>query len=392
MLGLGCRFHKILGSGLLLVVAVATFGRQANPGEVKLGLLGDLSSDTSYMKAAKLAIDDRVNEINAAGGIKGRKVTLITSDTKGDSDLVVPSAKHLINQDGVCGIIGPEFSQGAFNLGSIAEAAKVPIVAITASNPRVTQNDNGSVKPYMFRACFIDPYEATILADFAFQDLNKRKAAFIFCSDYDYPKVIMKHFEGEFTRLGGQVVGRESFRNQSTNYKNQLTNLAKANPDCMIIATAEYLDVVGIATQAELLGLKFQYLGVDGWVANELPSKAGKQLEGCYVTNGLSTDEPRFADFNARFQKAHNLACNVTAYYALDALMAMEYAAGVSLKQAGKIDSSVMKQALETMKDVPVFSSRMTMEPDTHNPHQVPMLILTIKHSQWRTFKTYKPE
>ena len=182
MLGLGCRFHKILGSGLLLVVAVATFGRQANPGEVKLGLLGDLSSDTSYMKAAKLAIDDRVNEINAAGGIKGRKVTLITSDTKGDSDLVVPSAKHLINQDGVCGIIGPEFSQGAFNLGSIAEAAKVPIVAITASNPRVTQNDNGSVKPYMFRACFIDPYEATILADFAFQDLNKRKAAFIFCS------------------------------------------------------------------------------------------------------------------------------------------------------------------------------------------------------------------
>jgi len=383
----------VLSVGLLLEAALVQSACGSKPAELKLGYIGDFSDpDDTFSQTAKLALEDRVKEVNAKGGINGMKVQLIPYDVKGNLDNAADGTRKLIEQDHVAGIVGPGFSAGTFSLGTIAEAARVPIIATTATDPRVTQNEGGSVKPYMFRASFTDPYQAAILADFAFKDLNKRKAAFIYGSDYPYPGVILKHFEAEFARLGGQVVAKEGFNWGNKDFKNQLTNVAKAKPDCLVIATAAVQDISRITQQAQAMGLKFQYLGPDGWANNDLLPAAGKLLEGSYLTTGVSAGDPKFADFNAQFKQAHNRPCDISSYYTLDAFMAMEYAARASLDKAGKIDPAVMRNSLETMKDVPVFTGHLTMDPATHNPFNRPMLIVTIKDGQWRTFKTFQAQ
>ncbi len=378
---------------LLLGAALANPMHAQTADELKLGYICNLCDPSNnFTWTAKLALDDRVKEINAKGGIQGVKVRVIPYDTKDVPSNVVVGARKLIEQDHVDCIIGIQSSAGASGLGTIAEAARVPIFATTASGPLVTQTKDGSIKPYMFRACFTDSCQAAILADFAFKDLGKRKAAFIFGNDYPYPATILRYFEAEFTRLGGQVVAKEGFSYGTEDFKPKLSSVAKAEPDCLVIATGEVKDVSRSVQQAESMGLKFQYLGPDGWAVNDLLSMAGKQLEGSFLTSGFNTEDPRFADFNAHFKQAHNLKCDVGAYYTLDAFMAMEYAAGASLKKTGKIDPMVMREALETMKDVPVFTGRLTMDPATHDPRDPHINIVTVKDGKWQTFKTYYPE
>jgi branched-chain amino acid transport system substrate-binding protein len=355
--------------------------------------VAQVTGPDSYVgQAAKLALEDRVKEVNAKGGINGKKINLIIYDSRGESTDAVAAAKRLITQDGVVGIIGPEWSGAAIPLGPIAEAGKVPIITTTASNIKVTLNDNGSVKPYMFRTCFIDPYQGFALANYAYKDLGKRKAAFIYDVGAAYSAGILQYFEAEFTRLGGKVVAKEGYQANDTEFRAQISKVGQAAPDCLIVPTATYRDIALISKQSEALGLKFQFLGVDGWVADELLAMAGKELEGCYLTSGLSTEDAQFKDYNAQFFAKHHIKCQIYAYYALDAMYALEYAAKVSLDKTGKVDSATMKNAIENMKDVQLFTSKLTFEPNTHNPHNKPISILTIKNSKWVTVKTYKPE
>jgi len=360
---------------------------------IKFGFVAQLTGPDSYVgQAAKLALEDRVKEVNAKGGIDGKKIELITYDSRCEAPEAVAAAKRLIEQDKVVGVIGPEWTAASIPIAPIAEAAKVPVVTTTASNVKVTVNENGSVKPYIFRTCFVDPYQGYVLADFAFKDLGKKKAAFIYDVGNAYSAGIMQYFEAQFTKLGGQVIAKEGYQANDTEFRAQISKVAKTNPDLIVLPSSTYRDVALIAKQTEALGLKTQFLGVDGWVADELLSMAGKQLEGAYLTSGLSTEAPEFKDYNDQFQKAHNMKANIYAYYALDALYALEYAAKTSLDKTKRIDTVAMKEALENMKDVPVFTSSLTYEPATHNPHNKPVVIMSIKDSKWKIEKTYTPQ
>lgn len=360
---------------------------------VKLGFVAQLTGPDSYVgQAAKLALEDRVKEVNDKGGINGKKIELITYDSRCEPPEAVAAAKRLIEQDKVVGVIGPEWTAASIPLAPIAEAAKVPVITTTASNVKVTVNEDGSVKPFIFRTCFIDPYQGYALADFAYKDLGKRKAAFIYDVGNAYSAGILQFFEAQFTKLGGQVIAKEGYQNNDTEFRAQISKVAKANPDIMVLPSSTYRDVALIAKQTQALGLKTQFLGVDGWVADELLSMAGKELEGAFLTSGLSTEAPEFKDYNEKFQKAHNMKANIYAYYALDALYAFEYAIKTSLDKTKKVDTMAIKEALENMKDVPVFTSPLTYEPATHNPHNKPVIIMSIKDSKWQIVKTYAPQ
>jgi branched-chain amino acid transport system substrate-binding protein len=378
---------------LLLGAAAMASAWPWDSNEVKIGFVAQLTGADSYVgQAAKLALEDHVADLNAKGGINGKKVKLIVYDSRCEATEAVAATKRLIDQDKVAGVVGPEWSAAAIPLGPIAEAGKVPVLATTASNIKVTVNDNGSVKPWIFRTCFIDPYQGTALANYAFRDLKKRKAAFIYDVGNAYSAGILQYFEAEFTRLGGKVVAKEGYQTNDTEFRAQLSKVAQVQPDCLVVPTSTYRDIALIAKQAEALGVKFQLLGVDGWVADELLNMAGKELEGAYLTSGLSTEDAQFADYNAKFQKKHNMKCQIYAYYALDAMMALEHAVKVSLDKTKKIDTKVIRDTLENMKDVPVFTSSLTYEPKTHNPHNKPIVVMTIKNAKWQTVKTFKPE
>lgn len=360
--------------------------------KIKLGFIAQMTGSDSYIgQAAKVALEDRVKEINDAGGIKGYQVELITYDSRSEVPDAVAAAKRLIEQDKVVGVIGPEWSGAAIPIAAIANTAKVPFFATTASNVKVTVDDNNNVNPFMFRACFIDPYQGYALADFAYKELGKRKAAFITDVTAAYSVGIQNYFEQHFTELGGEVVAKEGYQANDTEFRAQVSKVAESGADLLVIPTATYRDAALIAKQSTALGLKIQFMGVDGWVSDDLLSMAGTELEGAYLSSGVSTESPEFQDYNAAFEKAHGQKATVYAYYALDALYSFEYALGVAIDKTGSPDPVAIKDALENMKDVQAFTSKLTIEPDTHNPHNKPVIIMQITNSKWNIVKTYEP-
>ena len=359
---------------------------------VKIGLNAQLTGPDSYVgQAAQLALQDRVDEINANGGIKGYKVQMVVYDSRSEVTDAVAVAKRLMEQDRVAAIIGPEWSGAAIPIAEIANTNKVPVVATTASNINVTVTEDGKLNPYMFRVCFIDPYQGYALADFAYKELGMRKAAFIYDVSAPYSVGIMNFFEEHFVELGGVMATKEGYMANDTEFRAQLAKVQDSGADLLVVPTGTYRDIALIAQQAAALGLKIQFLGGDGWVADELLTMAGKELEGAYLSSGISSDAPEFADFNAAFEAKHKTAANVYAYYALDALYSIEYAVGVAIDQTGKPDPVAVRDALETMKDVPVFTGKMTMESDTHNPHNKPILLMRITDSKWAIVKIFTP-
>lgn len=360
--------------------------------KIKLGFIAQMTGSDSYIgQAAKVALEDRVKEINDAGGIKGYQVELITYDSRSEVPDAVAAAKRLIEQDKVVGVIGPEWSGAAIPIAAIANTAKVPFFATTASNVKVTVDDNNNVNPFMFRACFIDPYQGYALADFAYKELGKRKAAFITDVTAAYSVGIQNYFEQHFTELGGEVVAKEGYQANDTEFRAQVSKVAESGADLLVIPTATYRDAALIAKQSTALGLKIQFMGVDGWVSDDLLSMAGTELEGAYLSSGVSTESPEFQDYNVAFEKAHGQKATVYAYYALDALYSFEYALGVAIDKTGSPDPVAIKDALENMKDVQAFTSKLTIEPDTHNPHNKPVIIMQITNSKWNIVKTYEP-
>jgi branched-chain amino acid transport system substrate-binding protein len=376
---------------MLMILSMTTFaGCSASGGTIKIGFAAQISGGDSYVgQTAKMALEDYVKELNDKGGIIGKKVELITYDTRSEPTEVVNVVNRFIQQDKVVAIIGPEWSGGAIPAAPVVDAAKVPLVATTATNVKVTVDDSGKVYPYMFRVSFIDPYQGYALADFAGSDLKLRKVAFLTDVTSPYSKGIEQFFEQRFVALGGQVVSRQGYQANDVEFRAQLSKIAESGADSLLVPTGTYRDIALEAKQAKALGLKVQFLGVDGWYANELLDMAGEELEGAYMSSGVSDTDPQFAQYNADFAKKHpGQKVNIYAYYALDAFMAIQQA----ITKAGKADPVAIHDELEKLTDAKVFTSNLTIEKDTHNPHNKPIQIIKITGKQFATFKTYQPK
>jgi branched-chain amino acid transport system substrate-binding protein len=243
----------------------------------------------------------------------------------------------------------------------------------------------------MFRVCFIDPYQGYALADFAYTKLSLRKVAFLTDIASPYTVGVHNFFEKRFVELGGKVVAKEGYSGGDTEFRAQLAKIKDSGADLVVAAAYTYKDAGLIAQQMQALGLKINLMGADGWFVDDLLSMAGPQLEGAYLTTGASTESPEFAQFNADFEKKHKVKANVYTYYGLDALYAIEYGIKEAVKKGAPTPTAI-RDALENMKDAPLFTSKVSMEPDTHNPHNKPLLIMRIKNSKWELVETFAPK
>lgn len=358
---------------------------------IKVGYVGVLSGADAYLgQSAKTALEDYIEELNENGGIQGKKVELIAYDIGMDPNTeIVNAVNRLIQQDKAVAIIGPESSEQAMIAIPIVNEAKVPLIVTTASNVKVTVDDEGNVYPYMFRMCFVDPYQGTALASFAYEDLGLRKTAFLGEVTNIYAQGIQDYYEETFTDLGGEVVSKQGMMQTDVDFRAQLTKIAESGADSVLLATGSYKVVAFVAKQAKQLGLDVQLLGVDGWYAKELMELAGPELEGSFMTNMISDDDPMFQEYIASYTEKHpGKTPNVYAYYALDAMMAIEYA----INESGEANSAVIAEYLSNMNDVQLFTSKFTMEQDTHNPHNKPVSIIRITDSEYTTYKMYEPK
>ncbi len=255
---------------------------------ILIGEVGSLTgSEAAFGISTRNGIELALEEANAAGGVKGKKLAVRVYDDQSKSEEAGTAAKRLITQDQVKVILGEVASSSSLAMAPHAQEAKVPMISPSSTNPKVTQ-----VGDYVFRVCFIDPFQGYVMAKYAKETLKLKKVAMLIDRKAAYSVGLAESFEQSFKKLNGEVVGQESFSNGDSDFRAQLTNIKKLKADGLYIP-AYYQAVALIAEQAKELGLKVTMLGGDGWDSAKLFELGGSAVEGSYVTNHYTQDDPR---------------------------------------------------------------------------------------------------
>lgn len=357
---------------ILLVLGLVFFGCKKETKEIVIGGVGPVSGEAAtFGQSTKEGCELAVEEWNAAGGLLGKKIKLIYQDDKGDPTEAATVWTKLITQDKVVAIVGTVMSKCSLAGAPISQQYKVPMISPTSTNPKVTE-----VGDYIFRACFIDPFQGTVGAKFAYENLKARKAACIFDVGNDYTKGLAEFFRDKFTQLGGTIVAFEAHPTGTTDFKAQLTKILAAKPDVIYISDY-YNDVALIAKQARELGYNGPLVGGDGWDSPDLVKIGGTAVENGYFTNHFSKDDPRpiVQEFVKKYQAKFNKVPDALAALAYDAMVIMLDA----IKRAGSTDPEKIKKAL-TETNINVVSGLITFDKN-RNPVKS-AVIIAIKNGQ----------
>ncbi|MCX7786576.1 MAG: ABC transporter substrate-binding protein [Spirochaetes bacterium] len=329
---------------VLLALAVALGlvlgGCQKQAKEVKIGIIAPISGEAatfgeSTANGAKLYFD----QVNAAGGVEGMKIVYFVEDDKGNPTEGANAYSKLIDQNKVSAIVGTVMSKVSLAGAPIAQNKGVPMISPTSTNPAVTLVGN-----YIFRACFIDPFQGFVAAKFAYNDLGKKTAAVIYDSGNDYTKGLAEVFRDEFTKMGGKITAFESYTAGTSDFNAQLVKIKATNPDVLFIPNY-YNDAGLIAKQAREMGIKAIFLGGDGWDSPDLFKIGGKAIEGGFFVNHFSKDSqvPAAKKFVADYKAKYNKDPDALAALAYEAAMIVVDA----IKRAKSADPKAIRDAME---------------------------------------------
>jgi branched-chain amino acid transport system substrate-binding protein len=353
------KSYKLLSVLVASVMLLAACG--GGGGELKIAILAPLSGAVPTFgemtrDGALLAIE----EWNANGGVLGMTIVPIVEDSQCTPDPAVNAANKVINQDGVHYIIGEVCSKASIPISEIANAAKVIQISPTSTNPNVTVDNNGVTKNYIYRACFIDPFQGQVGAKFAYENLGARKAFVMIDQANDYVKGLAEFFKNSFTALGGEIVGEASYTANDTDFSAILAQISDAGPD--IVYLPDYYNIVNLATQqAKDRGMNIPFMGGDGWDSSDLNLVAAA---GGYFTNHYSPDDPRpeVQNFRANFEAKYGKTPDALAALAYDATNLLLQA----IKNAGADDTDKVVTALNEI-EFSAVSGIITFD-EQHNP------------------------
>ena len=360
-------FMKALLIGLLVVsLALVGCAGGGKTDTIKIGWFGPSTGDSALWGQAELnTVKMMAEDYNTAGGIqvgnRKYKIEIIGYDDKGDSTEAVNVAKRLTSQDKVVAIVGAQGSGEAIPVAPIMTEAKVPLVASTATNPKVTVTESGAVNPYMFRACFTDPYQGKVAAYYAYQKLGKRNAAIFMTIDDPYSTGLSQYFKENFESLGGKVVAEVSYTSGEKDFRAPLTKIKASKPDIIFIP-AYYNDVALAAKQARDLGINQILLGGDGWPSENLIQLAGKSLEGCLFINHLDMDGAESKPMRDEYKAKFNKNAELNSYMVHDSLAMVVDA----IQRAQSLKGPDIMKALETC-DIQGMTGHIKIGP-AHDP------------------------
>ena len=271
---------------------------------VVLGEFGSLTGVTAtFGKSTQRGIEMALEEVNKAGGIEGKPVRIVVEDDQSKPEEAATAVKKLINQDKVILVLGEVASSRTLAGAPICQEAKIPIITPASTNPKVTQ-----VGDYVFRVCFIDPFQGEVMAKFARNTLKVSQAAILKDIKNDYSVGLAQFFTETFTNLGGQIITEESYAEGDIEFRAQLTALKAKNPEVIFIP-GYYTEIGLIARQARDLGINVPLIGGDGWDSPRLVEIGGKALEHTYYSNHYTPEDPRpeiqkfIADYKAKYNE-----------------------------------------------------------------------------------------
>ena len=375
----------VLGATLLSSV-FAGCGSKESGDTIKVGANFELTGNVAnYGNATIEGLQLAIDEANEAGGINGKKIELVSVDDKSEAAESINAATKLISDDDVKVIVGPATTGLVLAETQTATDAKVPIIAPCATSPEATV-ENGKVKPYVFRSCFIDPQQGEVMATFAAKELKAKTAVIYVDNSSDYSKNLAKVFKEKFEAAGGKVVMEEAFLQKDQDFKATLTKLKTANADVMFVP-AYYEEVGKIVKQAREMGINSAILGTDGWDDTKVVDIAGADaLNNTFFSTHYSEKDAEVQGFIEAYKKKYNRAPNVFAALGYDAGKMLVDA----LKRAGSSDTEKIREALEATKDLKVGTGTISMDKN-HNPIKT-AVILEMKNGEKELKAKIAPE
>jgi branched-chain amino acid transport system substrate-binding protein len=340
----------------------------AESNEIVIGEYGSMTGNEatfgiSTSQGIKLAFE----EINAAGGVKGKMLKLISLDDQGKPEEAASVVTKLITQNKVTAVIGEVASSRSLAAAPIAQQYKVPMISPSSTNPKVTE-----VGDYIFRVCFIDPFQGTVMAKFAAENLKFKKVAIMKDVKSDYSVGLADFFKKKFTELGGEIVAEQTYVANDIDFKAQITSIKSKKPQAIFIP-GYYTEVGLIARQVRALGLtddsgkKTILLGGDGWDSSKLYEIGKDAIKGGYFSNHYTTDsaDPRARNFIEKFKKTYNTKS------APDGLAALGYDAAKvladAMNRAKTLSAADIRDALASIKDLPGVTGTISMD-SNRNP------------------------
>jgi branched-chain amino acid transport system substrate-binding protein len=360
--------RRTLITGLSAAAMVLTIGCKKKAGdgavsgdggtgasEIVIGHYASMTGSTAHFgqdtdRGVRLAID----EANAKGGVLGKKLRVVTLDTRGDSAEAANAVNRLIDVEKVTALLGEVASSLSLAGGRVAQRRKIPMISPTSTNPKVTE-----VGDYIFRVCFIDPFQGKVMATFARQNLKLGKVAILKDVKNDYSIGLADAFQKSFTALGGAIVVEQSYSQGDTDFSAQVTAIRGSSAQAIFVP-GYYSEVGSIARTADRLGLKIPLLGGDGWDSPDLFKIGGDAINGSYFSDhfapDLATDQAK--QFVAKFTSKYGVApsgLGALGYEAAEVLVD-------AIRRAGKDDPTAIRDAIAQTKDFEGVTGKITMD------------------------------
>ncbi|WP_342378984.1 ABC transporter substrate-binding protein [Myxococcus stipitatus] len=322
---------------------------------ILIGEVGSLTgSEATFGVSARNGIEMAINEANAAGGVRGKKLALRVYDSQGRPEEGAQAATRLISQDKVVAILGEAASSVSMAMAEKAQAGKVPMITPTSTSAEVTKKGD-----YIFRVCFIDEFQGLVMAKFARENLKLSRVAVLTDNKSAFSMGLADVFTAKFKEFGGEVLRTESYSKGDTDFRAQLTAIKQVKPEAMFVP-GYYTDVGIIARQAREVGLKVPLLGGDGWDSDKLFELGGSALEGSYYSNHYSpgNPDPVLQTFLAKYKQNYGGVPDSVAALAYDAGRVLVEA----LKRAPDTSGPALRDAIAATKDFPGVAGRITLD------------------------------
>ena len=380
------RIHRMAQSLIIAAgIAALVAGAGCNPGDEKEIRIGEYSSltgtaatfGTSTHKGASLAVE----EANAGGGILGKSVKLLTEDTQSKPEEAATVVTKLITRDHVIAMVGEVASSRSLAAAPICQSNGVPMITPSSTNPKVTQ-----VGDYIFRVCFLDDFQGSVIARYIRNSLNLTRVAVLKDVKNEYSVGLAQYFSESFRKLGGVITSEQAFSEGDNDFKAQLTALKSTNPE-IIFVPGYYNEAALIVKQGRELNIALPFIGGDGWDSAKLLEIGGAAMEGTFYCNHYSTHDTRevVQNFVQKFRAKFNETPDAIAALSYDAVRILLN----SIRACGSTEGPKLRDAIAATRDFDGVTGTITISPERNATKSA--VILTVKDGQLMPKETIRP-
>ena len=366
--------------------AVLLVGCNQNGGggdTIKVGEFASLTGkEATFGQSSHEGTQLAIEELNANGGVLGKKITLVTEDNQSKSGESATVVNKLIARDNVVAILGEVASSRSLEAAPICQQNKTPMISPSSTNPKVTETGD-----FIFRVCFIDPFQGTVMANFAQKTLKAKRVAIFTDVKSDYSKGLAKYFKQGFTKTGGQLAAELDYNGGDKDFKGQLTSIKASNPDAVFVP-GYYTDAALICIQAKEIGLNVPLFGGDGWESEKLTEIGKAAVEGNYFSTHYSPEAG--SEKGRAFVEAYKKRFNGKVP---DAMAALGYDSATvladAIRRAGATDGQKVRDAIAATKDFEGATGKTTI--NEKRDATKPAVILQVKDGKFHYIETINP-